>query len=56
MDSFANRVVLITGAGSGIGRQMALTLAAEGARVAALDLKPDGLDSLAADQEGDSQG
>jgi NAD(P)-dependent dehydrogenase (short-subunit alcohol dehydrogenase family) len=52
MESFANRVVLITGAGSGIGRQMALTLAAEGARVAALDLKPDGLDSLAAELHG----
>ena len=52
MDSFANRVVLITGAGSGIGRQMALTLAAEGAAVAALDLKPDGLDSLAAELKG----
>jgi NAD(P)-dependent dehydrogenase (short-subunit alcohol dehydrogenase family) len=52
MDSFANRVVLITGAGSGIGRQMALTLAAEGAAVAAVDLKPDGLDSLAAELKG----
>jgi NAD(P)-dependent dehydrogenase (short-subunit alcohol dehydrogenase family) len=52
MDSFANRVVLITGAGSGLGRQMALDLAAEGAAVAALDLKPDGLDSLAAELKG----
>jgi NAD(P)-dependent dehydrogenase (short-subunit alcohol dehydrogenase family) len=52
MDSFANRVVLITGAGSGIGRLMALTLASEGAVVAALDLKPDGLDSLAAELKG----
>jgi NAD(P)-dependent dehydrogenase (short-subunit alcohol dehydrogenase family) len=52
MDSFANRVVLITGAGSGIGRQMALTLAAEGACVAALDLKPDGLAALAAELAG----
>ncbi len=52
MDSFANRVVLITGAGSGIGRQMALSVAAEGAAVAALDLQPDGLDSLAAELKG----
>ena len=52
MESFANRVVLITGAGSGIGRQMALTLAEEGARVAALDLKPDGLASLATELQG----
>jgi len=50
--SFANQVVLITGAGSGIGRQMALTLAGEGAAVAALDLKPDGLAGLAAELGG----
>jgi short-subunit dehydrogenase len=49
MESFANRVVLITGAGSGIGRQMAVTLAGEGAAIAALDLKQDGLTGLAAD-------
>jgi NAD(P)-dependent dehydrogenase (short-subunit alcohol dehydrogenase family) len=47
MTSFANRVVLITGAGSGIGRQMARTLAAEGARIAALDRVPDSLATLA---------
>ncbi len=52
MSSFANRVVLVTGAGSGIGRQMALDVAAEGAAVAALDLKPEGLDSLAAELKG----
>jgi NAD(P)-dependent dehydrogenase (short-subunit alcohol dehydrogenase family) len=46
---FADRVVLITGAGSGIGRQMALDLARDGALVAALDLKPDGLSTLAAE-------
>jgi NAD(P)-dependent dehydrogenase (short-subunit alcohol dehydrogenase family) len=50
--TFANRVVLITGAGSGIGRQMALTLAAEGAAVAALDVRPDGLANLAAELNG----
>ncbi|HEX5271879.1 MAG TPA: SDR family NAD(P)-dependent oxidoreductase [Gemmataceae bacterium] len=52
MSTFANRVVLITGAGSGIGRQMALDVAAEGAAVAALDIKPDGLESLAAELKG----
>jgi NAD(P)-dependent dehydrogenase (short-subunit alcohol dehydrogenase family) len=52
MPSFADRVVLITGAGSGIGRQMAVTLATEGALVAALDLTPDRLARLAAEMNG----
>ena len=52
MDSFADRVVLITGAGSGIGRQMALTLVAEGAAVAALDVNRGGLDALVAELGG----
>jgi NAD(P)-dependent dehydrogenase (short-subunit alcohol dehydrogenase family) len=47
MASFANQVVLITGAGSGIGRQLALTLAQEGAAIAALDLHPEPLSRLA---------
>ncbi len=52
MESFANRVVLITGACSGIGRQMALRLASEGAAIAALDLKQDALTRLAAELAG----
>jgi NAD(P)-dependent dehydrogenase (short-subunit alcohol dehydrogenase family) len=52
MDSFTDRVVVITGAGSGIGRQLALTLAAEGAAIGALDLRADGLDALAAELKG----
>jgi NAD(P)-dependent dehydrogenase (short-subunit alcohol dehydrogenase family) len=52
MESFANRVALITGAASGIGRQLALSLAAEGARIAALDRHSDGLDRLAGDLKG----
>ena len=42
MPSFADRVVLITGAASGIGRQLAILLSREGARIAALDLSAPG--------------
>lgn len=52
MESFNNRVVLITGAASGIGRQLALNLAAEGAHIAALDRQGDALDRLAAELKG----
>jgi short-subunit dehydrogenase len=52
MNSFRDRVVLITGAASGIGRQLALTLAREGARIAAVDLSREGLDRLTADLAG----
>jgi NAD(P)-dependent dehydrogenase (short-subunit alcohol dehydrogenase family) len=52
MDPFTDRVVLITGAGSGIGRQLALTLAAAGARIAALDRQAAGLEALAAELKG----
>jgi short-subunit dehydrogenase len=54
MDSFRNRVVLITGAASGIGRQLALTLAGEGAHIAALDRHAEGLDRLATELKGAS--
>jgi short-subunit dehydrogenase len=54
MESFCNRVALITGAASGIGRQLALALAAEGARIAALDRQGEGLDRLAGDLKGKS--
>lgn len=52
MESFSNRVALITGAASGIGRQLALSLAAEGARIAALDRQSDALDRLAGELKG----
>jgi len=43
------RVVLITGAASGIGRETALRAAREGADIAAIDLEPDGLESIVDD-------
>jgi NAD(P)-dependent dehydrogenase (short-subunit alcohol dehydrogenase family) len=52
MESFHNRVALITGAASGIGRQLALSLADEGARIAALDRQGEALDHLAAELKG----
>jgi NAD(P)-dependent dehydrogenase (short-subunit alcohol dehydrogenase family) len=51
-DVFANRVVLITGAGKGIGRQLAKALSAEGAAIAAVDLTPEPLTSLGHDFAG----
>jgi NAD(P)-dependent dehydrogenase (short-subunit alcohol dehydrogenase family) len=48
MSEFRDRVAVITGGGSGIGRQLALLLAGEGARVAALDLQLAGLEALSA--------
>jgi NAD(P)-dependent dehydrogenase (short-subunit alcohol dehydrogenase family) len=46
MSSFADRVALITGAASGIGRQLARLLSLEGARIAALDISAAGLGAL----------
>ena len=54
MTSFANQVALITGAGSGIGRQLALVLAREGAKIAAIDLSAEPLTSLEAELPGKS--
>lgn len=52
MSVFRDRVTLITGAGSGIGRQLARLLAAEGALIAALDRNPEGLQGLQAELPG----
>ena len=50
---FVDRVAVVTGAGSGIGRAVASRLAKEGARVAALDLAADNLASAVATITGD---
>src|SRR5262245_10235739 len=52
MQSFANRVALITGAGNGLGRQLALALAGEGAAIAAVDRNGDSLAALENDLKG----
>lgn len=43
-----HKVILVTGAGSGIGRELALLLLSKGARVAGVDLNPDSLAKTAA--------
>lgn len=48
MQRFAEKRVLITGAASGIGRAAVVRLAAEGARIFALDMSADGLAETAA--------
>ncbi|WP_261167014.1 SDR family NAD(P)-dependent oxidoreductase [Microbacterium sp. Marseille-Q6965] len=46
---FADRTVIVTGAGSGIGRATASRIAREGGRVVAVDMNRAGLDGLAAE-------
>jgi len=48
MKDFSNKVVAITGAGSGIGRALALKLAAQGSRLALSDVNIDGVSETAA--------
>jgi NAD(P)-dependent dehydrogenase (short-subunit alcohol dehydrogenase family) len=48
MGRLDDKVALITGAGSGMGREAARVFAGEGAKIAALDLDPDGLEATTA--------
>lgn len=47
MRELHDRVAVITGAGSGIGRETALELARRGCHVAAVDVRPDGIEETA---------
>jgi NAD(P)-dependent dehydrogenase (short-subunit alcohol dehydrogenase family) len=47
MGRLDGKVAVITGAGSGMGREAARVFAGEGARIAALDLDPDALEATA---------
>ncbi len=46
---FEGRTIVVTGAGSGIGRATAARIAAEGGRVIAVDISGERLEALAAD-------
>ena len=48
MDSFTGKLAVVTGAGSGMGRELTRQLAAEGCSVAACDLNPDTVAETAA--------
>jgi len=49
MKRFAEKVALVTGAASGIGKATVLRLVDEGARVTAVDVQPEGLAALVAE-------
>ncbi|WP_144721920.1 SDR family NAD(P)-dependent oxidoreductase [Agrococcus jejuensis] len=49
---FADRTVVVTGAGSGIGRATASRILREGGRVVAVDVSQERLDALAAEHDG----
>lgn len=47
MDSFAGKIAVVTGGGSGMGRELVIQLAAEGCAVAMCDLDADALEETA---------
>lgn len=49
----AGKVIVVTGAGSGIGKALAMELLARGAKVAAVDLRAESLEKLQADSNSD---
>jgi NAD(P)-dependent dehydrogenase (short-subunit alcohol dehydrogenase family) len=49
MKRFENRVVLVTGAASGIGRASAIRMASEGGKIVCADIQKDGLESVVKD-------
>ena len=53
MSRLGNRVALVTGEASGIGRASSILFAREGARVASLDRDAPGLDSLRGELSGE---
>lgn len=53
---FEGKVALITGAGSGIGRAVALQLLAEGAQVVGVDIDAAALDAVGAEGDGSASG
>jgi NAD(P)-dependent dehydrogenase (short-subunit alcohol dehydrogenase family) len=48
MDSFAGRIAVVTGGGTGMGRELVVQLATEGAHVALCDVNPDTMEETRA--------
>ena len=46
MKKLENKVSIVTGAGAGMGKAITLLFAAEGSKVVAVDINPEGLDAL----------